>query len=53
MVVRQAPILAVTNGFAFNWNDKQALCLNYFDKGGRTAGSANHSGNVIPNRKLY
>lgn len=39
MVVRQAPILAVTNGFAFNWNDKQALCLNYFDKGGRTAGS--------------
>lgn len=39
LVVRQAPILAVTNGFAFNWNDKQAICFNYFDKGGRTAGS--------------
>lgn len=39
MVTRVAPILAVTNGYAFNWNDKEALCLNYFDKGGRTAGS--------------
>lgn len=39
MVVRQAPILGVTNGPVFNWNDKQAICANYFDKAGRTAGS--------------
>lgn len=38
-VVRQPPILPVTNGFAWNWNDKHAFCLNYFDAAGRTAGS--------------
>lgn len=39
IVVRQSPILSVTNGFAYNWNDKHAYCANYFDKAGRTAGS--------------
>jgi hypothetical protein len=39
MVTRVAPILGVTNGPVFNWNDKQAICANYFDKGGRSAGS--------------
>lgn len=39
MVVRQAPILSVTNEFAYNWNDKEAYCLNYFDKAGRTIGA--------------
>lgn len=39
MVVRSGPLLAVTNGPVYNWNDKEAFCLNYFDKGGRTAGS--------------
>jgi len=39
MVTRVAPFLGVTNGFAHNWNDKEAYCLNYFDKGGRSAGS--------------
>lgn len=37
-VVRQAPILAVTNGFAHNWNDKESYGIVYFDKGGRTPG---------------
>lgn len=37
-VVRQAPILAVTNEFAYNWNDKEAYAAVYFDKGGRTDG---------------
>ena len=39
VVVRSGPLLGVTNGPVYNWNDKQAYCLNYFDKGGRTAGS--------------
>lgn len=39
IVVRQGPVLGVTNGPVYNWNDKEAYCLNYFDKGGRTAGS--------------
>jgi len=39
MVTRVAPLLGVTNGPVFNWNDKQAICANYFDKAGRTAGS--------------
>lgn len=39
IVVRQNPILGITNEFAYNWNDKIAYCLNYFDKGGRTAGA--------------
>ncbi len=39
VVVRQAPILAVTNGFAYNWNDKGAFCVNYWDAAGRGAGS--------------
>lgn len=39
IVVRVSPFLAVTNGFAHNWNDKGAYCVNYFDKGGRTAGA--------------
>lgn len=39
IVVRESPILAVTNEATYNWNDKIAYCLNYFDKGGRTAGS--------------
>lgn len=37
-VVRQAPILSVTNGFAYNWNDRLAYGLVYFDKAGRTNG---------------
>jgi len=37
-VVRAAPILAVTNGPAYNWNDKEALGTVYFDKAGRTNG---------------
>ena len=40
MVVRATPpILDVSNGPAYNWNDKQAYCINYFDKGGRTIGA--------------
>jgi len=39
MVVRSSPLLGVTNEVAHNWNDKEAYCANYFDKGGRTAGS--------------
>ena len=37
-VVRQAPILSVTNQFAHNWNDKEAYGVVYFDKAGRTPG---------------
>jgi len=44
-VVRQAPILAVTNEFAHNWNDKEAYGVVYFDKAGRTPG-------VITNQDL-
>lgn len=44
-VVRQAPFLAVTNGFAHNWNDKEAYGIVYFDKAGRTPG-------VITNQDL-
>ena len=43
-VVRQAPILTVTNEFAYNWNDKEAYALVYFDKGGRTLGAQTTSG---------
>lgn len=38
MVVRQSPILSTTNEFAYNWNDKEAYGVVYFDKAGRTLG---------------
>lgn len=43
-IVREAPILSVTNGPAYNWNDKEAYGLVYFDKGGRTNGVITEQG---------
>ena len=43
-VVRQSPILSITNEFAYNWNDKEAYALAYFDKGGRTLGAQTTQG---------
>jgi len=38
-VVRHSPILSVTNGPSYNWNDKEAFSIEYFDKAGRTCGA--------------
>jgi len=37
-VVRESPILTVTNSYSYNWNDKEAFGVVYFDKAGRTNG---------------
>ena len=37
-VVRESPILTVTNSYSYNWNDKEAYGVVYFDKAGRTNG---------------
>ena len=43
-VVRQSPILPVTNSYSYNWNDKEAFGIVYFDKAGRTNGVVTKEG---------
>lgn len=38
LLTRVTPILSPTNSFAYNWNDKEAYGIVYFDKAGRTNG---------------